>query len=145
MGIYWLIVIWRSVINMFFSFHVPFWCWLTHIRYIHIVTTPFGMCKCINFAKDNPCWIKRNFNPTIQKLWFSRHYSIFIIWSKKVKIKLEYYSVKGPFICHIITYTEKQKSFKHVLNHSHKKQKDSGWYCMFLSCHVRVSEWIHTL
>ena len=101
MGVYWLTVIWRSVVNMLFSFHVPFWCWLTHIRYVFIVTTPFWMCKCINFARDNPCWIRRDFNPTIQKVLFSRHYSIFIIWSKKVKNKLEYHCVESPVICHV--------------------------------------------
>ena len=73
--------------------------------------------------------IKMIFKPTVQKLWFSRHYSIFIIWSKKGKIKSEHHCVKGPVICLSLCWQpndthssilnniyKKQKSFKQVLN-----------------------------
>ena len=68
----------------------------THIWYVHILTTPFATIKWINSAKANPYWIKRIFELTIQKLWLSRHYSIFLISSKKGKIRSDHHCVKGP-------------------------------------------------
>ena len=73
--------------------------WFTHIQYVHILATPAAARNCINVARENPCWIKRIFEPIIQKHWFYMHYSIFINWSKKEKIKSEYHCIKGPVVC----------------------------------------------
>ena len=109
----------------------------THTQYVHILTTPFATCKCINWLK-NPCW-ERGFLSQLSKNFdFLGIRTYLSCGLKKGKLnqnitvlKVQWYAnhcVKGPVIrlslCWQPNVThssisrnihKKQKSFKQVL------------------------------